>query len=298
MIGRLDALAEAYRRWSEGADFAALKHMLNPVGTFGKFVSLLVNYPRFVFPDGREESIEQKYLEPEENPLICQVRKKRSPMESVYTRYRLPAALADLDAFLQLCGTLSQEARRLAARAHVLIEAIGHKCSVATHPPRPLEFDDLRQLVDLCESMNVEVLVRESDPEMGTAEDDGLLRRVGSTLSHLSSAVESIERKASRTNRSVLRLGKETRQAHTRLLKNSKAIVVHLDAEEPLDIDDPKHYSPRAIGVELEMLEEAYQLYNTGKYNRSAAAERMYREATRKKRKHKFKNLASFKTQV
>ena len=298
-IDQLNGLADSYHSWSEGRDFPGIKHMLDPNRTLRQFFSTMATYPRFVFPDGREELIEPKYLEPEELPLICQRDKPRSLLEQVYTTYMIPSALKRLDEFLSNCGTISSEARRIAVRAHILIAALSRTCSEGPGAPHPIAFDDFRVLIDLCEQMNIEIMVRETDEEAAAPDvAEAVIQRVEPALSRVAAATESLSGQIANANRNVLRARKESHKEQAQIRKNTVKLLHVSEEEESLKQDDVKGYQTRATGIELEMLQEVYRLYDKGTMKISPAAERVFRKYTADKKKFTFKDVKSFKTQA
>lgn len=158
----------AYRRsayeWpveSEPNNLIAMRERLtSSYGTF-KLVEAMLNYPRFQYPDGREESIEPKDLEPEDLPIICQVDKPTSLIEKVITKTELHETLDVLNRYLKTCGRFSKSCMKIYAKADLMLTALVRRCCYKGL----ISYDDIKPIVDICDEMYVEMTALDASPE-------------------------------------------------------------------------------------------------------------------------------------
>ena len=148
----------------ESGYLEGMRDRLKSTGSIRKFYEAILNYPRFTFPDGREVAIKPQYLEPEEYPLVCQLDKKPSFIERVYKTMELPEALSILIDYLDACGKFSSDCMKVAARAELIIGELRRKC---WYEPsyRPIDYDDLKPIIDICDEMYISMKTLDTQPK-------------------------------------------------------------------------------------------------------------------------------------
>ena len=105
---------------------------------------------------------------------------------------------------------------------------------------------------------------------------------------------EALKRQGENTNRNVLRNGGKIINDVKQIRKNTQALLREQCVDEELTAHDNEAYRPRYAGVDLEMLETAKALVDSGTLNRSSAAQRVF--AQYKDTKHCFASVNSFTT--
>lgn len=219
-IGELRYRRDAYV-WPLKCEAGYLEGMCDRLcssGSIRKLYEAILNYPRFVFPDGSEVAIKPEYLEPEEYPLLCQTDKPSSIMERVHTSMELPDTLNALDRYLDACGKFAPECMKIAARASILIGDLTHKCYYEP-PYRPVSFDDLKPVIDICNEMYVEMKTLDVQPEKVRVEMTGPAARVVVMLPKTDEqAVEYANKEALASREERM---KEIRDAHSRYARLS-----------------------------------------------------------------------------